>query len=101
MWLSTITHCLNGTELSQEELWDNICLICGLMHHAIRGSCNGCGNNFSIDNALSFPKGGIFMERHDAAKEWISLEAQSIVLYSTSLKSTVGKYSQKGPGRER
>ena len=25
-WLSAITHLLNGTELSREEFWDNLCL---------------------------------------------------------------------------
>ena len=30
-WLSAIPHCLNGTELSQEEFQDNLCLSNRLM----------------------------------------------------------------------
>ena len=68
-WLSAVTHRLNGTELSQEEFRDNICLRYGLMPQDIPATCDGCGKKFSIDHALSFPKGGLFLSRHyDAAK---------------------------------
>ena len=30
-WLSAVPHRLNGTELSQEDLWDDLCLRYGLM----------------------------------------------------------------------
>ena len=30
-WISAVTHCLNGTELSQEEFQDNLRLRYGLM----------------------------------------------------------------------
>ena len=47
-WISTVPHCLNGTELSREELWDNICLRYGLMPQDIPATCDGCGKRFSI-----------------------------------------------------
>ena len=37
-----------------------------------------CGKKFSIEHALSFPKGGLVLERHDdAAKAWGALGAQA------------------------
>ena len=70
-WLSAVPHSLNGTELSQEELRDNICLRYGLMPQDIPATCDGCGKRFSIEHALSCPKGGLVIARHDdAAKEW-------------------------------
>ena len=35
VWLSVVPHRLNGTELSWEELWDNLCLRYGLMPQEI------------------------------------------------------------------
>ena len=37
VWLSAIPHCLNGTELSQEELLDNLRLRYGMMPQEILG----------------------------------------------------------------
>ena len=70
-WLSAVPHRLNGTELSQEEFWDNLRLRYGLMPQDIPATCNGCGEKFSIEHALSFPKGGLVLEQHDDdAKKW-------------------------------
>ena len=70
-WLSAVHHHLNGTELSREEFWDNICLRYGLMPQDIPLTCNGCGKKFSVKHALSCPKGGLFMARHDDGTiEW-------------------------------
>ena len=56
-WLSAVPHCLNGTELSREEFWDNPRLRYGLMPQDIPATCNGCGKKFSIEHALSCPNG--------------------------------------------
>ena len=66
-WLSAVPHHLNGTELSQEEFRDNLRLRYGLMPQDIPITCDGCGKKFSIDHALSCPKGGLFLARHDDA----------------------------------
>ena len=79
-WLSNVPHGLNGTELSLEEFRDILRLRYGLMSQDIPATCDGCGNNFLIEHALSCPKGGLFLARHaDAAKEWGALGARSLV----------------------
>ena len=68
-WLSVETHRLNGTELSQEEFRDNLCLRYGLMPKDISVTCDGCGKKFLIEHALSCPMGGLVLGGHnDAAK---------------------------------
>ena len=47
-FLSAVPHRLNGTELSQEEFWDNLCLRYGLMPQNITATRDGCGKKFSI-----------------------------------------------------
>ena len=50
------------------------------MPQDIPATCDGCGKKFLIDHALSCPKGGLVLERHDdAAKEWGALGARSLV----------------------
>ena len=69
-WLSAVLHQLNGTELSGEEFRDNLCLRYGLIPQDIPATCDGCGKRLSIEHALSCPKGGLVLARHDdAAKE--------------------------------
>ena len=79
-WLSDVPHRLNGTKLSQEEFLDNLCLRYGLIPQAIPANCDGCGKNFSIEHALSCPKGGLVLARHNgAAKEWDALGSRALV----------------------
>ena len=53
---------------------DNLCLRYGLMPQDIPATCNGCGKRFSIEHALSCPKGGLVLARHnDAVNEWDTL----------------------------
>ena len=69
-WLSAMPHCLNGMELSWEELRDNLRLRYGLMPQEIPATCVVCGKRLSIDHALSCPQGGLVLARHnDDAKE--------------------------------
>ena len=56
-WLSAVPHRLNNTELSREEFRDSLCLRYGLMPQDIPATCDGCGKKFSIEHALSCPKG--------------------------------------------
>ena len=68
--LSAVHHRLDRTELSREELWDNLHLRYGLMPRDISATCDGCGKRFSIKHALSCPKGGLVLARHnDDAKD--------------------------------
>ena len=79
-WIIAISHRLNGTELSWEEFQDNLCLRYGLMPQDIPATCYGCGKKFSIEHALSCPKGGLVLARHDDdAKEWGALGARAFV----------------------
>ena len=79
-WLSAVPHLLNRTELSREELRDNICLRYGLMPQDIPVTCNACGKKFSIERTLSCPKGSLVLARNDAAaKEWGALGAWALV----------------------
>ena len=68
--LTSIPHCLNSTEFSQEELRDNICLRYGLMPQDTHMTCNG------FNNKLFF---FLVLVRHDnAASECGALGAQSL-----------------------
>ena len=50
------------------------------MPQDIPATCDGCGKKFSIEYALSCPKGGLVLARHnDAAKEWGALGAWALV----------------------
>ena len=79
-WLSAVPHRLNGTELSREEFRGNLRLRYRLMPQDIPATCDGCGKKFSIEHALSCPKGGLVLVRHDGtAKEWVALGARALV----------------------
>ena len=96
-WLSAVPHCLNGTELSQEELWDNLCLRYELMPQDIPATCDGCGKKFLIDHALKFPKGWLVLVRHDnAAKEWGALEARALVPSAITYKPKINSRTVQG-----
>ena len=96
-WLSVVPHRLNGTELSQEEFWDNFCLRYGLMPQDIPTTCNGCGKRFSIEHALSCPKGGLVLERHDdTAKEWGALGYRYLVPSAITYKPKINSRTVQG-----
>ena len=61
--LSALPHRLNGMELSREEFQDNLRLRYGLMPQEITATCDGCGKKFSIEHALSCPKGVLVLAR--------------------------------------
>ena len=96
-WLSAVTHRLNGTELSQEKLWHNLCLRYGLMPQDIPATCDSCGNRFSIEHAISFSKGGLVLARHDgASKEWGALGSRARVPSSISYEPKINSRTVQG-----
>ena len=73
-WLSDVPQRLNAMKFSREEFQDNLRLRYGLMPQEIPAICDGCGKKFSIEHAISCPKGGLVLARHnDAAKECVTL----------------------------
>ena len=95
--LSAVPHRFISTELSQEEFRDKICLRYGLMHQDIPVPCDGCGEKFSIEHALSFPNGGFVMSRHDdAAKEWGALRAWALIPSSITYKPKINIRTVQG-----
>ena len=102
-WLSAVPHRLNGTDLSWEEFQDNLRLRYVLMPQVIPETCDSCGKKFSIEHALSFPKGGIVLARHDdASKEWGALGARSLVpsaiTYEPKINSRSVQWERTGTG---
>ena len=50
------------------------------MPQDIPTTCNGCVKKFSIEHALSYPKGGLIFARHDdSAKEWGAFASRTLV----------------------
>ena len=96
-WLSAVTHRINGTELSWEKFRDNLRLRYGLMPQDIPATFDGCCKRFLIDHALSFPKGGLVLERHDdASKEWSALGARDLVPSYISYKPKINSRTVQG-----
>ena len=60
-WLISVPHRLNGTELYRKKLRDNLRLRYELMPQDIPATCDGCGKKFSIEHAVSCPKGGLVL----------------------------------------
>ena len=73
-WLTCIPNSLNGTELSYEEFQDNLRLRFGFEPLNLPEKCDGCGEKFTVEHALSCAKGGLVLIRHNtSAGEWGNL----------------------------
>ena len=60
-------------------------------------TCDGCGKRFSIKQALSCPKGGLVMARHDdAAKEWGALGSWDLVPSDITYKPKINSWKVQG-----
>ena len=95
--LSAVPHRLNGTELYQEEFRDNLCLRYGLMPQYIPVTCDGCGEKFLIEHALSCPKGGLVLSRHDnAAKELGALGARALIPSAITYEQKINSRTVQG-----
>ena len=68
-------------------------------------TCDGCGNRFLIEHALSCPKGGLVLARHDdATKEWGALGARALVpsaiTYEPKINSRTVQGERTGAGAQ-
>ena len=66
-------------------------------------TCDYCVKRFSIDHAVSFPKGDLVLARHDdVAKEWGALVARSLVpgaiIYKPKIKRRTVQGEMTGDG---
>ena len=97
--LSAVPHLLIGTELSQEEFRDNLCLRYGLMPQDIPATCDGCGKKFSIEHAISCPKGGLVLEKnYDAANEWGALGTRALIPSAITYEPKINSRTVQGGG---
>ena len=95
--LSAVPYRLNGTELSQELFWDNLCLRYGLRPQDIPATCNSCGKKFSIKHTLPCPKGGLVLAQHgDAVKEWGALGSRALVPSAITYKPKINIITVQG-----
>ena len=102
-WLTDIPHCLNGTELSWEEFQDNLLLQYGIVSLNLPTECDVRGKKLLVPHALSRPKGGLVLARHnDAAKEWVDASAREInpsaKSYEPKINSRTVKEERNGAG---
>jgi hypothetical protein len=78
-WLTTLPNILNGTDLSAEEFRDGLRLRLGLKPTALPPRCDGCGDHFTTEHAMSCRKGGLILQRHnDLVATWGQLCGQAL-----------------------
>ena len=60
-------------------------------------NCDGCGKRFSIEHALSCPKGGLVLVRQDdAAKEWGSLVSWALIPSAITYEPKINRRTVQG-----
>ena len=95
--LSAVSHRLNGTELSREEFRDTLRLRYGLIPQYTPATCDGCGKRFLIEHAISCPKGGLVLVRHDdAATEWVALGDRALIPSAISYEPKINSRTVQG-----
>ena len=84
-WLTTTPNHLNGTVLSADEFRDSLRLRYGLVPTNLPTQCDGCGERFGVQHALSCKKGGLVVARHnEVAGEWHTLCARALTAAAAS-----------------
>ena len=67
------------------------------MHQDIPAACDGLGKKFLIGHALSCPKGGLVMARHDdAAKDWGALGSRALVPSAITYEPKINSRTVQG-----
>ena len=67
------------------------------MPQDIPATCDGYSKKFLIQHALSCPKGGLVLARHDdAEKEWGALGSRSLVLSAIPYKPKINSRTVQG-----
>ena len=81
---------MNSTEFSQEEFWYNLHLRYGIMPLSLLSDCDGCGKNFTAENALPCPNRALLIIHHNnTEKEWGALGAWGLTPSSISYEPQV------------
>ena len=84
-WLTTLPNILNGSDLSADEFRDGVRLRLGLQPTALPPRCDGCGERFTTEHAMSCRKGGLIIQRHnDLVNTWGQLCSQALTPTSVS-----------------
>ena len=84
-WLSILPNSLNGTTLERDEFRDSLRIRYGLAPLNLPMHCDGCGDPFTVQHAMTCKKGGLVMRRHEAvAAEWHDLCARATTSTSVS-----------------
>jgi hypothetical protein len=79
IWRTCFPSRLQSTELSAEEFIENIRLCFNLQPLSMDFKCDGCGNNMTVEHALSCKVGGLVHIRHDnVAEEWAHLSELAV-----------------------
>ena len=69
------------------------------MHQDIPATCSGYGKKFSIEHALSCPKGGLALVRHDdTTKKWGTLGSQALVPSAITYEPKINSRTVQGGG---
>jgi hypothetical protein len=78
-WLTTLPNILNGSDLSADEFRDGVRLRIGLQPTALPPTCDGCGERFTTEHAMSCRKGGLIIQRHnDLVNTWGQMCSQAL-----------------------
>ncbi len=65
LWLTTLPSTVNGTELSAQEFRDQLLLRYARSPGDLPSQCDGCGQAFSVQHAMTCKKGGLVIIRHN------------------------------------